>query len=137
MERIFCVIALHVFRFTVPIMHTIELHTIDEWHDAISRNASAPHGMVILKFSPRCPISRSVEREFDAWCRGIADEAGVLCIKVDVVNSRPLSQHLAKELDVRHESPQAIWLTPEHTVRWHASHYSVTQQALTAQLPHE
>ncbi len=46
-----------------------------------------------------------------------------------------ISQHVAKELNVRHESPQAIWVTPEQKVYWQASHYSVTKQALNAQLP--
>jgi len=110
------------------------LQTIDEWNDVVAKSGSSPHGILILKFSPRCPISRSVEREFDAWCRDLADEAGVVCVKVDVVNARPLSQHVAKELNVRHESPQAIWLTSERKVHWHASHHSVTQQTLSAQL---
>ncbi len=115
-------------------MKSLELHTLDEWNDVVSKSSSSPYGIVILKFSPRCPISRSVEREFDAWSRDLADDAGVVCVKVDVVNARPLSQHLAQELNVRHESPQAIWLTPEQNVQWHASHYSVTQQALITQL---
>jgi bacillithiol system protein YtxJ len=115
-------------------MNITKLHTIDEWNEIILQNTASPHGMVILKFSPRCPISRSVEREFNAWCQTLADDAGVLCVKVDVVNSRPLSQHLANHLNVRHESPQAIWLSSDKEVQWHASHYSVTKQALTTQL---
>jgi bacillithiol system protein YtxJ len=115
-------------------MNITELHTIEEWNAFVSQNNSSLHGVVILKFSPRCPISRSVEREFDAWCRNLADDAGVVCLKVDVVSSRPLSQHLARQLNVRHESPQAIWLTSDQQVQWHASHYSVSKQALTTQL---
>lgn len=115
-------------------MSITELHTIEEWNALVSQSASSSHGMLILKFSPRCPISRSVEREFDAWCQELADDAGVRCLKVDVVHSRPLSQHLANHLNVRHESPQAIWLTFDQQVQWHASHYSITKQALTTQL---
>lgn len=115
-------------------MNSTEVQTIDQWHDVMNESASSPCGAVVLKFSPRCPISRSVEREFDAWCRELADDAGVTCLKVDVVHSRPVSHHLAQELNVRHESPQAIWLTSGRQVHWHASHYSVTKQALTQQL---
>ena len=112
--------------------HVHTLQTIAEWEEC--KQNIPKHGLIILKFSPRCPISRSVERDFDAWCEQLADETALLCAKVNVVSSRELSQHLAQELNVWHESPQAIWLTPEHTVRWHDSHRSITRKALNTQL---
>ena len=115
-------------------MNVTELQTIDQWNDITSQGSASPCGMLVFKFSPRCPISRSIEREFDAWCLALPDDTGVICVKIDVVNSRPLSQHIASHFSIRHESPQALWIRPDQQVQWHASHYSVSKNALNTQL---
>lgn len=110
-----------------------ELHTVEEWHTFKTQRSSAS-GVLLLKFSPRCPISRSVERTFETWYNSLPDTTDIVCAKIDVVNSRPLSQQIAEEVHVLHESPQAIWLTPDFRVQWHASHYAITRETLHAQL---
>jgi bacillithiol system protein YtxJ len=65
---------------------------------------------------------------------GLPENAGVTCVKVDVVNSRALSQELAREFTIRHESPQIIWIRGDNQVDWHASHYSITPEMLDTQL---
>jgi bacillithiol system protein YtxJ len=57
-----------------------------------------------------------------------------MCVKIDVVNSRALSQQLAREFGIQHESPQALWIRGNNQVDWHASHYSITPETLDAQL---
>ena len=52
---------------------------------------------------------------------------------IDVIGQRPLSREIAVRLGVQHESPQTI-LIRGGAVRWHASHYEVTAEALAAQL---
>jgi len=52
---------------------------------------------------------------------------------VDVIRQRPLSREIAAHLGILHESPQAI-LIQGGAVRWHASHYDVTAEALAAQV---
>ena len=111
-----------------------ELYTIEEWNTFKSHMSLSSGGLIIFKFSPRCPISRSVERKFDGWYEGLPEDSGVMCVKIDVVNSRPLSQQLVREFDVQHESPQVIWIWVDNQVAWHASHYSITSEALDAQL---
>ena len=108
------------------------LQTIAEWEE-FKQNIPQP-GLIIFKFSPRCPISRSVEHKFDTWYKQLAEETAPLCAKVDVINSRELSQYIAQTLNVEHESPQAIWLTSQQQVYWHDSHYSITSKALNKQL---
>jgi bacillithiol system protein YtxJ len=51
---------------------------------------------------------------------------------VDVIRQRPLSREIAAQLGIEHESPQAIVIRAG-AVRWHASHYEVTAEALAAQ----
>ncbi|MBD3308589.1 bacillithiol system redox-active protein YtxJ [candidate division KSB3 bacterium] len=108
------------------------IHSIADWETLKQQIPS--YGLLVFKFSPRCPISRSVERDFDDWCAQLADDTALACAKVDVVGTRDVSRHLAKELNVRHESPQAIWMTPDQQVAWHASHRSINPNALNTQL---
>ncbi len=108
------------------------LQTISEWENI--KQEIPRCGLIIFKFSTTCPISWGVQRDFEAWRAQLAEEPEFLCVKVDVRASRKLSQHLAKELGVQHESPQAIWMSPEHNVFWHASHHSISKTTLDIQL---
>ncbi len=108
------------------------LETKSEWKKV--KRSIPKYGLIIFKFSTICPISRDVERDFDTWYAQLAKKTDLLCVKVDVRADRKLSQHLARELDIRHESPQAIWMSPDQKVLWHASHRSITTEALNTQL---
>ncbi len=50
--------------------------------------------------------------------------SGVEMHFLNVIKSRKASDHIASELDIRHESPQAI-LVDNGEVVWHASHGSI------------
>jgi len=54
---------------------------------------------------------------------------GVPVYLVDVIQNRSLSQQIAKDLDVRHESPQAILMRSGEVLK-HASHRHITAQLL-------
>ena len=41
-----------------------------------------------------------------------------------------MSQQIAKELNVMHQSPQAIWLAGSNEVKWDASHYEISDSKL-------
>ena len=119
--------------FSIKYMRTIsQLQSLRDWQNC-TRDIPAC-GLLVFKFSPRCPISRSIERDFDQWCEQLEETVPLRCAKVDVVQARELSQHIARELNVRHESPQAIWLVSSHKVSWHASHRAISAQALRGQL---
>ncbi|GAK50887.1 general stress protein [Candidatus Moduliflexus flocculans] len=107
-----------------PILPT----TMADW-DAAAQQIP-PQGLLLLKFSPRCPISRGVERDVDEWFGSLSDERAPRYVKVDVVNAREVSQQLAQALGVAHQSPQAIWLNTERAIVWNASHHSITTAAL-------
>ncbi len=108
----------------------IELHTVEEWND-IKRNSTKE--IIIFKYSPVCPISSSVEKDFDSWI--VEKSSGeITCVKVNVIDSRPLSRYIADELGVHHQSPQVIWLTNKHETKWHASHYDISSRNLSKKL---
>ena len=100
--------------------------------EALAAAGRGRQGILVLKFSPICPISAAAEEEFDAWTAGLAGEPGFAIAKVDVIGARPLSRCLAEVLGVRHESPQVLWLGPDLSVRWHASHGDITRESLRA-----
>jgi bacillithiol system protein YtxJ len=50
-----------------------------------------------------------------------------------VVENRKLSNAVANRFGIRHESPQAL-LIKDGLVVWHASHWSITSEALGAAL---
>ena len=112
--------------------HVRMMQSVAEWEQWQPEIPTS--GVIIGKFSPRCPISRGVERDFDAWYEQLPADAAPLCIKVDVIAARSLSQHLAQIFQIPHKSPQIIWLTPDLQVSWAASHYAIRSASLTAQL---
>jgi bacillithiol system protein YtxJ len=85
---------------------------------------------LVLKFSPRCPISLLVERICRKYVQHLPENPRLHIAAADVVNARPLSQQIAADTAVRHESPQAILIAPEQKVLWHASHEAIDEETL-------
>jgi len=51
-----------------------------------------------------------------------------------VILSRTLSGTIEKDLNTIHQSPQIIWLDKDMKVKYHASHYDITEDELNKQL---
>jgi len=86
--------------------------------------------LLLFKYSPACTISFVAEKLFDRWFAGLLEESNIVCAKIDVLASKPLSAHIADEFSIQHESPQLIWLNKEGKVKWHGSHHQITERAL-------
>jgi len=84
--------------------------------------------VMVFKHSTRCPISAFAHREFLEYAPG-ANERGVACAIVLVVERRALSLAIADRLGVVHQSPQAI-LVRDGTAVWNESHEHVSSLAL-------
>lgn len=102
------------------------LNTESEWDQA--KSATTPK--VIFKKSPICPTSFTAETVFTGWQKTVDGDAGFY--SVDVINARPLSNALASDLGVVHQSPQVLVLDAENNLIDHASHYSITADWLSA-----
>lgn len=90
-------------------------------------DASSHRKVLLFKHSTTCPISARAWREIQAIIQESSDE--VLVAQVKVIESRPVSNQVAAELGVKHESPQAL-LVHQRQVIWHASHHNVTKEAI-------
>lgn len=108
-------------------MATIEqMTTQDEW-----QRVQADSGLsLVFKHSTTCPISAAAHDEFMRWAPG-APEGAVRLYRVHVIEDRALSQQIAAETAVTHQSPQAILLQGGR-VLWHRSHWAITEAALAA-----
>mgnify|MGYP006303723863 CR=1 FL=1 len=87
---------------------------------------------LIFKHSPRCSISAGVRRQFHDFARRNDDMPALF--EIDVVNNADVSNMLAEQTGIRHESPQAVLLRNGKAV-WDASHWRLSvdslQQAIT------
>ena len=81
---------------------------------------------IIYKHSSICPVSWSAKREVK---RFIEQNPNVPVYVVNVRQNRELSQQLAEELGVQHESPQIILMRSGETLK-HTSHHQITAQLL-------
>lgn len=88
---------------------------------------SSRRRILLFKHSTICPISACAWREVQHFIKNSPDDVLVAMIKV--IESRSVSNQVAKDLGVNHQSPQVLLLS-NRQVLWHASHHSVTQKEI-------
>lgn len=106
----------------------MEVKTIEEFEEIFNNLNSAE--LVIFKYSSSCPISRRAEFEFEDFIKNKKDDENYKIIRVNVISARPLSMHIAEKFNIKHESPQLIWLAKDGTTKHTASHYSIDSDDL-------
>jgi bacillithiol system protein YtxJ len=87
--------------------------------------------VLIYKHSLTCGTSAMALEEVRDLLAGPPIDASVGLVLVQ--SARAVSDAVAARFGVRHESPQ-ILLVQDGRVVWHASHYRVTSEAITAAL---
>jgi len=107
-----------------------ELKSIEDWQEVLDKSSET--SVMIFKHSTTCPISARAWNEFQSY---LADtpHPETEYVMVKVIESRPVSNRIAQDLQVRHESPQAILLQHRKAV-WNASHGAITQSSLRTAL---
>ena len=93
--------------------------------------------VLIFKHSTQCSISDQVYEELNQFLESAGE---ITCGVVLVIENRDLSDAIASELGIPHESPQVI-VVRDGKPKWDASHWSITADALTrafyAESPHQ
>lgn len=105
-----------------------EITTVEEW-DAILEK-SAEKDQVILKHSTTCPVSFNALDEYNDYLGATPNEK-IEYTLVKVRESRPVSNKIEADLDVKHESPQIIYIKNKAKY-WSATHWAVTKAHMTA-----
>ncbi|MFB4164103.1 bacillithiol system redox-active protein YtxJ [Alteribacillus sp. JSM 102045] len=103
-----------------------ELTTIEDWQHTLEQ--SNEQAVLVMKHSTTCPKSADAWEEFQAAVKE-ADEKKAAFVFVKVIESRPISQQIAEDIGVKHESPQAL-LIKNKKVSWDTSHMNITKQAI-------
>jgi bacillithiol system protein YtxJ len=91
---------------------------------------NAPGPVLLLKHSNACSISSAA---LDEVTRFLGQHPEVAAGMVVVQTHRPLSNLVSNRLKMVHQSPQ-LFLLQGGRVRWSATHWSITADALTAAL---
>jgi len=106
-----------------------ELQSRKELEQAWERSMEKP--VLFLKHSTTCPISADAFKEYQAFLESAGEALGVYIVKV--IESRDISNQIAEETGVKHESPQ-IFLIQNKEVLWHTSHSDITADSISQAL---
>lgn len=92
--------------------------------------ASSQKPQLVYKHSHTCGISHAAKERIEESFDEINKQADMHF--ANVKKSRPVSNRVAKELGVRHESPQVL-IVKNSECTWHESHWSIKgEQILSA-----
>jgi bacillithiol system protein YtxJ len=97
-----------------------QLESEMQLQECIARSAENPH--VIFKHSTRCIISKMALQQFEEQLDSIP--ANVELLYLDLLSHRDISNSIATQLNVHHESPQVIVIKEGKAV-FHESHHSI------------
>jgi bacillithiol system protein YtxJ len=103
-----------------------EISTLDEWTKLFDHSEEKPFW--IFKHSDTCPISKAAWNQFQAYVAGQSSPETEFYM-VEVKHARSVSNKIAEDLALKHESPQAI-LVQKKTMKWNTSHHSITKEKL-------
>lgn len=109
-----------------------EITDIQDFEEVIEE--STRRKIIIFKHSTACPISAFAWSEVQDFMLNSSKD--ILVVMIKVIESRSLSNKVAADLEVQHQSPQAL-LISEKKVLWHASHQVITQENLQRALAGE
>lgn len=105
-----------------------ELTTLEQWSETLQGSNKKP--VLVLKHSTTCPVSANGLEEYEAFIAKYPDvELDYALVKV--IESRPVSNQIAADLGVKHESPQVI-LVKNGASYWNTSHWSITVAHINA-----
>ncbi len=108
----------------------IELSEESELQTLLSESRRGP--VFVLKHSTTCPVSAGAFRRVSAYLEDKGEDAAPFYL-VKVIESRPLSNAIARESGIQHASPQLI-LFKEGQARWNTSHGAITSDAIESAL---
>jgi bacillithiol system protein YtxJ len=97
-----------------------KLESLSQLEEAMTQSNVAPQ--IIFKHSTRCIISKMVLSQFEENLAAIPEQANLLFL--DLLNHRDISNAIAMQLNVHHESPQVVVIKNGHAV-FHESHHSI------------
>lgn len=99
-----------------------EIQTEQDYQNAIE--SSLENTVVIFKHSIRCMISKTVLRNFEREISAKENLGEIKFYYLDLINHRDISNKIAEELGVTHQSPQIIIIKDKKAIK-NASHENI------------
>ncbi|HLR69393.1 bacillithiol system redox-active protein YtxJ [Virgibacillus alimentarius] len=106
-----------------------KIHSNEDMNEVWERSEQKP--AILFKHSATCPVSANAFNELNAFWKTTQED--VDCSYLVVSESRDLSNQIAEETEVKHESPQ-IFLISNKNVIWHTSHSKISQESINEAL---
>ena len=102
-----------------------KLQEVDQLPDLIQE--SAEKNILIFKFSTRCSISRTAfDRLERSWGN---DDHNIKLYFLDLIAHRAVSNLVAQQFDVEHESPQVLLIRNGKSF-YHRSHFEIDSEKI-------
>jgi len=105
-----------------------ECTSFDQFQSLLDRSHAT--AVVFFKHSTRCPISAGANADVHDFAAAHPD---IPCWRLNVVEHKELSRHIARETGIAHQSPQ-VFVFRDGRTAWHASHGAITRAALSEQV---
>ncbi len=102
----------------------LELRNREDWKRLIELSGTRP--VVVFKHSTACVTSAHALGQFEEF---VSVEKDLKFAILMVIQDRTMSNLIAEQLNIRHESPQVIVIRDGCSV-WHASHWMIDQGKL-------
>jgi len=102
-----------------------ELQNIEELDQVWETSKQKP--VFLFKQSTTCPISAKAFNEFNSFLDATSADFAAYFVKVR--ETREVSNKIAEETNVQHQSPQVL-LIKDHEVLWNTSHTNITVESL-------
>lgn len=103
------------------------LHSESDWEAALEHSEDTP--VLVYKHSSTCPVSGQAHEEVEE----LIGNDTLPVYKVVVQEERAISNQIESDLEVRHETPQAILLHDRDPV-FDTSHFDVTAATIRQEL---
>lgn len=103
-------------------MSLIQLHNEQDWNLVKEQR----NRIIIMKNSTTCPVSHEAFKEYQKFA---SENDSETLYYLNVQDSRPLSNLIAEQTGVKHESPQVLIFEGDSVV-WHDSHWNITNKKL-------
>jgi bacillithiol system protein YtxJ len=107
-------------------MNWIPLTSESQLEEIITESFNVP--VMIFKHSTRCSISSSSLNRLERNWQD-AEFPTVKTVYLDLIAYRPVSSKIESDLQVEHQSPQAIVIKNGKSI-WDASHYDIQYDAI-------
>lgn len=102
-----------------------ELLTLEDLETALEQSTEDP--IFLFKQSTTCPISTEAFSEFNKFVETHGDDVNTYFVKVR--ETREVSNQIADETGVQHESPQVLFIQDREAL-WNTSHNEITIDSL-------